>query len=291
MLTGKTAIVTGGSKGIGFAIAKELSTQGAAVIICSRTDRELNNAVDKLSLMLRNKLSGPGKKVFGMVADVSRFTDCQRLVEFAHSATGRINILINNAGIFGPVGLLETNDPDSWKDILAINILGAVYCSKLAIPYMKKRGAGKIINLAGAGVGGPKSLPRLTAYYTSKAGVVSFTESLAAELQDENIQVNAIAPGAVASDLTLNLLKLDKFLLGEEMYRTLKQLQEQGGTPPELAAKLVAFLASKNSDHITGRLLSAKWDTIEELKKAGTFTQNLYRLRRVDNRMFFEKKE
>lgn len=156
---------------------------------------------------------------------------------------------------------------------------------------MKKQGAGKIINLAGAGVGGPKPLPRFSTYYISKAAIVGFTENLAAELETENVQVNAISPGAVASDLTLGLLKLDKSLVGEDMYQTSKQLEEQGGTPPELAAKLAAFLASEEANHITGRLLSAKWDSIEELKKKDIFTQNLYRLRRIDNIIFSEKRE
>lgn len=283
MLKERTAIITGGSRGIGFAIAKELSSQGTNIVICSRTEKQLSDAVDALS--------GTDKKAFGIVVDVSNFSDCQELIEFAHSQTGRIDILVNNAGVFGPVGLLETNDPNDWKDTLAINVLGAVYCSSLVIPYMKKQGAGKIINLAGAGVGGIKLLPRFSAYYTAKTAVVGFTETLAAELATENIQVNAISPGAVASELTLGLLKLDKAQVGEEMYQTSKQLQERGGTPPELAAELVVFLASKDADHITGRLLSAKWDPIEELQKKDTLTQNLYRLRRIDDRIFFEKKE
>ncbi len=281
MLKGKTAIITGGSRGIGFAIAKEISSQGANVVICSRNQEELNKAVEKLSTK--------GNKVFGLAADVSCFNDCEKLVNFVHSKTNRIDILINNAGIYGPIGLLETNDPKAWIDVLSINVLGVVYCSKLVIPYMKKQGAGKIINLAGAGVGSSKPLPRFSGYYTSKAAIASLTENLASELQTENIQVNAIAPGGVASDLNLNLLKLDKSVVGEEMYQTAKLLKEQGGTPPELAAKLVAFLVSKSADHITGRLLSAKWDPIEELPKSDAFTQNLYRLRRIDNRSFFEK--
>lgn len=283
MLKERTAIVTGGSRGIGFAIAKELASLGADVVICSRTEGQVNDAVDKLA--------SEGKRVFGIVADVSQFGDCQKLIAFAYSQTGRIDILINNAGVFGPIGLLETNDPEGWKDVLAINILGVVYCSKLAIPYMKKQGSGKIINLAGAGVGGPNPLPRFSAYYTTKTAIAGFTQTLAAELAPHNIQVNAISPGAVASELTLGLLRLDRSVVGEEMYQTSQQLQEQGGTPPELAAALVAFLASERSDHITGRLLSAKWDLIEELDKVDTFTSNQYRLRRIDNRMFLEKKE
>lgn len=283
MSLNKNAVITGGARGIGFAITQELVNLGTKVVICSRTRSDLQKA-----LLILNRKS---EVAYGIICDVSKLNDCQKLIEFAHSQTGRIDILVNNAGVFGPVGLLETNDPDNWKDALAINVLGAVFCSKLAIPYMKKQGAGKIINLAGAGVGGSKPLPRFSSYYVSKVAVVGFTENLAAELETENIQVNAISPGAVTSDLTLGLLKLDKSLVGEEMYQISKQLQEQGGTPPELAAKLVAFLVSNKADHITGRLLSAKWDTVEELQKEDTFTQDLYRLRRIDNRNFFEKEE
>lgn len=282
MLSGKVAIVTGGSRGIGFAISKELSDQGAEVIICSRTEEQVKGAVEKLS--------SPKKKAHGITTDVSLFEDCQKLIDFAYSQHQRIDILVNNAGIFGPVGPLETNDPDEWEKALAINVLGAVYCSMLVIPFMKKQGGGKIINLAGAGVGGVQPIPRFSAYRSSKAAVVAFTENLAAELQADNIQVNVIAPGAVASELTLGLLKIDKSLVGEEMHQTSKYLQEQGGTPPELAAKLVTFLVSNEADHITGRLLSAKWDKIGNLMKEGKLTQNLYRLRRVDNEMFFENK-
>ncbi len=282
MLKGRTAIVTGGSRSIGFAIAKELSDQGSDIIICSRTQSELDGAVKKLSYS--------GRKIFGVACDVSVFEGCQRLIKFTHSQTGRIDILVNNAGIFGPVGPLEINDPEDWKKALEINLLGAVYCSMMVIPYMKKQGSGKIINLAGAGVGGIKPLSRFSAYRTSKTAVVGFTENLAAELQSENIQVNAISPGAVASDLTLGLLKMDRSLVGEDMHKTSKKLQKEGGTSPELAAKLVAFLVSDGANHITGRLLSAKWDKIEDLESLEVSDQNLYRLRRVDNELFVEKK-
>lgn len=281
MLRGKIAVITGGSKGIGFAIAKELITAGVTVIICSRNGKELKLAVKKLS----NKK----RKAFGIVADISKYSDCQRLIDYAYSKYKRIDILVNNAGTFGPIGLLETNDSKDWEKVMAINILGAVFCSKLVIPIMKKQGSGKIINLAGAGVGSTRALPRFSGYYASKAAVVAFTENLAVELKDDHIQVNAISPGAVASELTLNLLHLNKSQVGEDMYQTSKQLKAEGGTPPKLAGKLVVFLASQDSDHITGRLLSAKWDKIETLKKLSFSDKNKYRLRRIDGQLFSEK--
>lgn len=281
MLKGKVAIVTGGSRGIGFAIAKELTEIGAEVIICSRNQDQLNEAVSKLSTT--------SKSAFGIVADVSQFADCQKLIDFAYSKKEKINILVNNAGIFGPIGLFETNDPKSWEEVLAINVLGAAYCSKLVIPYMKKQGGGKIINLAGAGVGSPHVHPRFSGYYTSKSAIAGFTETLAEELKEDNIQVNAIAPGAIASELQFALLKMDKSLVGDNMYQTAQELLEQDVIPLKKAAKLAAFLAQGKANHITGRLLSSKWDQIEQLAKVERFTQNQYRLRRIDNKKFFEK--
>ena len=156
---------------------------------------------------------------------------------------------------------------------------------------MKKQGSGKIINLAGAGVGSPKSHPRFSGYYTSKSAIAGFTETLAEELKEDNIEVNAIAPGAIASELQFALLKMDKTLVGENMYKTAEQLLEQDVIPLKIAAKLAAFLASEKADHITGRLLSSKWDSIEQLAEVEGFTQNRYRLRRIDNKNFFEKSD
>src|SRR3989344_908490 len=116
MLEGKIAIVTGGVRGIGFAIAEELADQGAEVVICSRNKAQVNEAVKNLNIH--------GKKAYGKVVDVSSFENCQQLIEFAYSINKRIDILVNNAGIFGPVGLVETNSPEDWKKVLDINILG-----------------------------------------------------------------------------------------------------------------------------------------------------------------------
>lgn len=282
MAKGKTAIVTGGTRGIGFAIAKEMLRVGIAVVICSRNKKQLKDAV--------KELSSNGQKAYGVVADVSNFNDCKKLIKFALSKTGRIDVLVNNVGTFGPIGFLETTNPKEWESVWRTNVLSSVFLSKLAIPIMRKNGGGKIINIAGAGAGGPRALPRFSAYYTTKTAVVALTQNLAGELESKNIQVNAVSPGSVASELTLSLLKLKKSQVGEDMYKTSSQLKKEGGMPPELTAKLVAFLSSKESDHITGRLLSAKWDNIAKLKKRKKLGQSLYKLRRIDNDLFSEKK-
>lgn len=283
MLAERRAIVTGGARGIGFAIANELVSQGAQVVICSRTKEQVDDAVKELSK------SG---KAFGTTADVSNFEDCQKLIDFALKKLGKIDILINNAGTYGAVGLIEDVDIKKWGSALLVNVIGAANCIKLAVPYMKKNGGGKIINLAGAGIGGSNVLPRMSAYFASKGGIVALTESLAAEfkIENTNIQINAIAPGAVASDLNMDLLKLDKSVLGEEMHQMLTKLKEEGGTPLDLTARLILFLISKDADHISGRLLSAKWDPIERLEQEKELGPNKYRLRRVDNELILEKK-
>lgn len=281
MLKERAAIVTGGSRGIGFAIARELTNQGVNVVICSRTEDQLDNAI--------SQLNEGSKKAFGITADVSKFEDCRKLIAFTLEKMGRIDILVNNAGTFGPIGFLETNKPEEWQSVVSINILGAVYCAKLVIPQMKKQGGGKIINLLGAGVGGTKTMPRFNAYFATKTAIAGFTECLAAELEPFNIQVNAISPGAVASDLTLGLLDLPREQVGEEMYQTSQKLKENG-TPLGLATDLVRFLASSESDGVTGRLISAKWDDYPSWSGKKIDSGNLYRLRRIDNNMFTEKK-
>lgn len=282
MLSGKKAIVTGGARGIGLAITKELIKKKVTVVICSRTESELNEAAEKLNTT--------GKNVYAFVADVSDTNDCKNLMNFSNKVLGGIDILVNNAGVYGPIGLLEENDFDLWYKAMQINLLAAVYLSRAILPIMKKNGKGKIINLCGSGVGGPRSLPRFSAYFTSKIAIAGFTENLGEELKDYNIQVNCVSPGGVNTKLTDYLINCGPKKAGQEMYASALNQKKSGGTPAELVAKLVAFLSSNKSDHITGRFLSAKWDNIEKLSKNVKLSANIYRLRRIDDILFYEKK-
>lgn len=283
MLSGKKAIVTGGARGIGLAITKELVKQGVKVVICSRTPKELENAVRELSAAKRN--------VYAFVADVSDKADCNKLIDFSNHVLGGIDILVNNAGIYGPIGPLEENSFDLWSKTIQINLLGTVYLSREVLPIMKKCGSGKIINLCGSGVGGPKSLPQFSAYFTSKIAVAGFTESLAEELKNYNIQVNCVSPGGVYTKLTDYLLNAGPKNAGQEIYEDALKQKRNGGTPAQLVAKLVVFLSSGKSDRITGRFLSAKWDNIEKLAKKNKLSANIFRLRRIDNILFYEKNQ
>ena len=283
MLLDKNAVITGGARGIGFAIAKELVNQGAKVVICSRTKAQLQEAL----LNLNEK----GKVAYGLVADVSNISDCKKLIKFARNKFKKIHILVNNAGIYGPIGPFERVNLEDWQQALQINFMGMVYCSYLVIPLMEKSKGGKIINLCGAGVGG-NSLPRFSAYFTSKFAIAGFSEVLAEELKEKNIQVNSISPGGVNTYLNEYLLKQGPKKSGKKMYEQALNQKKTGGTPPEPAAALVAFLSSDQANHISGRLLSAKWNLPKDLKKVKLtvkLNSNLYKLRRIDQELFYEK--
>lgn len=281
MLSGKGAIVTGGSRGIGLAIVKEFINQRAKVVICSRTKSDLKRAL--------KELNANGRVAYGKICDVSNFGDCKKLIKFAQSKLTRIDILVNNAGIYGPIGLFENLNLKDFQKTIEINLLGMVHCSYLVIPQMAKGGGGKIINLCGAGVGGDKTMPRFSAYFTSKFAVAGFSEVLSDELQEKNIQVNAISPRAVNTYLNEYLIKQGLEKSGREIYENALKQQKEGGTPPELAAQLVAYLSSDKANHISGRLLSAKWNPPEKLKNIKKFSHNLYKLRKIDNEIFYEK--
>lgn len=280
MLAKKTAVVTGGSRSIGFSIAQMLVDLGYKVVICSRTTPEIKAALKLLNT--NNQVA------FGIKTDVSQFSSCQRLFEFAERKLGSVEVLINNAGIYGPIGPIEENSSKFWLQTIKINLLGSVYCAQLAIPLMKQNNSGRIINLCGAGVGGKNPLARFSAYYTSKTAIAGLTEVLAEELKPHNIQVNCIAPGAVISSFTDYLISQGADKAGDAVYQKAILQKETGGDSPKLAANLVSFLISDKAKKLTGCLISAKWDSPKDLRR-DNISPNLYKLRRIDLSNFPEK--
>lgn len=276
----KTAIVTGGVRGVGLAITQQLIKLDYKVVICSRNNLEIRSTL--------NLLNKTKRVAYGIKIDISKFSHCKRLIDFANQKLGQVQVLVNNAGIYGPIGPLENNLPDDWLEAIKVNLLGTVYCSQLVIPQMKKRNYGKIINLCGGGVGGKNPLPRFSAYYTSKMAVAGFTEVLAEEIKDGNVQVNCIAPGAINSFFTDYLIAQGPEKAGEKMYqKTINQLKN-GGDSLQLVRELVTFLVSDKALHLSGCLLSAKWDTPESLEnKSISFSH--FKLRRIDQNGFIER--
>ena len=188
-LQGKTAVVTGGSKGIGYAIAEALAAAGADVVISARHEEEVQQAARTLSDQ------NPGT-VAGVVCDVRKIEDVQRMIAFAVDRFGGLDVLINNAGVggFAPVDQMA---PDKWHQIIETNLNGVYYCCHEAIPHMRERGGGWIINIAS--LAGKNPFAGGAAYNASKFGLVGFSEALMLDVRQDDIRVNYIMPGSVAT--------------------------------------------------------------------------------------------
>jgi NAD(P)-dependent dehydrogenase (short-subunit alcohol dehydrogenase family) len=266
-LQGRNAIITGGSQGLGLEIARTFVREGANVLICARDEAMLQRAASDLNVTYET-------------ADVSRELDCARVVNRAVEAFGSIHILVNNAGIHGPKGRIEDVDWPEWVHAIEINLLGSVLMCRNVLPHMRRQRYGKIIQLSGGGA--TKPLPRMSAYAASKAAIVRFTETLAEEAADDHIDVNAVAPGALNTRLLDDMLGAGAENLGEGMIQRLVEQKANGGAPLDRAAELCAFLASAESDGITGRLISAIWDPWEQLARhRDELRGDVYTLRRI----------
>lgn len=276
MLDGRAAVVTGASQGLGLAVAGAFAAEGADVLICSRGEEALDKARTSLSVCTRT-----GRRVLASVADVSRPDDSERLVSTALDAFGRLDALVNNAGVYGPMGLLEDVDWGDWARAVEINLLGTVLPCRAALPHMKNAGRGKIINLSGGGATAP--MPRISAYAASKAAVVRFTETLAEEVRSDGIDVNAVAPGALNTRLLEQVLSAGADKVGADYYRKSVKQKEEGGASMDRAAALCVFLASAESDGLTGKLISAVWDPWDTLSTHATALghSDIYTLRRI----------
>lgn len=271
-LKDKVAIVTGAGRGIGKAIALAFSREGASVVVVSRTLTEVTETASEVQAL--------GCRALPMKVDVSDREEVENMVSSVLQQFEKLDILVNNAGVQPPIGPVTENDPDQWLKTVIINLGGTFLCSRAVLPVMMKRRQGKIINLSGGGATSPR--PYFTAYAVSKTAVVRFTETLAEEVKAYNIQVNAIAPGAVNTRMLEEVIAAGE-IAGATALDGARRQMETGGTPPEKAAALVVFLASNESNGLTGRLISAVWDDwkgmaaqVEEI-----MTSELYTLRRV----------
>lgn len=276
-LEGKTAIITGGNQGLGKVLSRIFWQAGANVLMCARNESMLQSAHREI---LSDEKAGQ-ERLSQLAADVSVEESTARIVEHALKTFGSIDILINNAGVYGPKGTLEEVDWHEWKNALEINLFGPVLMSRAVLPHFKQKGKGKIINLSGGGATAP--LPRLSAYAASKAALVRLSETLAVECADYGIDVNAVAPGALNTRLLDEIIEAGPEKVGKAFYeRSLKQKAE-GGASMETAAALCLYLSSSDSDGITGKLLSSLWDPWATLDKhlEKLRSTDIYTLRRI----------
>ena len=253
------ALITGGSQGLGRAIAEHFLREGANVVICARNKKELSATRDELARKF------PAQKVCARTCDVSDEKLVSGLVAFALRELGSLQALVLNAGIYGPMGPTESVSLDEWRRALDINLFGVLLPCRAVIPHFKKTGRGKIVVLSGGGATNP--LPNISSYAASKAAVVRLAETLAEELKPFHVDVNAIAPGALATRLVDEVLAAGPEKVGAAFFEKNKGWKEKGAVPLELGASLAVYLASAESDRITGKLISAQWDPWKDLQK------------------------
>lgn len=235
-LDGRVAVVTGGSRGIGAAIATLLAERGAAVVVSGRDEDRLKAAV--------KALEGDGHRVLGMVADAARREDAERLVEVAREQFGRLDVLVNNAGITRDALLVRMKD-DDWDRVMETNLRGAFLMTRAAGRVMMRQRSGRIVNITStAGVMGN---PGQANYSAAKAGLIGLTKATARELAHWNILVNAVAPGLIETDMTAAIPAAAREALLAQV-----PLARMGGVQD--VAEMVGFLAGAGAGYITGQV-------------------------------------
>ncbi|KAK7256787.1 hypothetical protein RIF29_30268 [Crotalaria pallida] len=239
-LHGMTALVTGGSRGIGHAIVEELAEFGAAVHICARNQKDIDKCLEEW----KNK----GFNVTGSVCDVITRDQREKLMEIVASIFhGKLNILVNNAGAITSKGITDHTAED-MSNIMGTNFESSYHLSQLAHPLLKASGYGNII--FNSSVAGLKALPAVSVYAASKGAINQFTRNLALEWAKDNIRANAVAPGPVMTPILENFMKsLDEDNLNAMMSRVSRM-----GDPKEISA-LVAFLCLPAASYITGQVI------------------------------------
>ena len=261
-------IITGASRGLGFEIAKKFLQEGHNIAICSRNLKDLHKTSQELKKFNFNR----DQIIYYEDVDISKEVHCDIFVENCIDSFGKIDVLVNNAGVYGPKGKIEDVSNQDWKEAIDINLMGPFYMMKHIIPHMKENKYGKIINLSGGGATNP--LPNISAYAASKTALVRLTESIALECKDYNIGINSIAPGLLDTRLFDEIMEVGAEVVGEEFYNKIKNQEK---TPLSVGADLCLWLASKESDGITGKLISAKWDNYKNFKD---LDDDIYTLKR-----------
>ena len=267
-LDGQVALITGGGRGIGRAIAEELAAAGAAVAVLARSADELNETV--------RRIASRGHKAVAYSADVTDASAVRKTVETVEATLGSIDVLVNNAGTPKPLLPFVETEPEEWWQGMQVNMLGPVICTRFVLPAMVSRRRGRIINISSGG--GTYAIPYFSSYVCSKTALIRFTECLAIECEPYGISVFSISPGTVKTAMAEYSLNSPE---GKKWLPWFRRFFDEGATvPPERPAKLVAQLASGIADKLSGRFLSI-YDDIENLvaHHDDIERQNLYTLK------------
>ncbi len=236
-LTGQTAIVTGAATGIGEAIARRLAKAGAAVAVA---DLNLGGATEVARSIAGN--------AFPLQIDISRSDAADAAVAQVIARRGQIDVLVNNAGIAGKAAPLWEQTDEDWLSVIAVNLLGVVYCTRAVLPHMRSRKYGRVVNIAS--IAGKEGNPNMSPYSATKAAVIGFTKSVGKEVATEGICVNAVAPAVIRTHI------LDQLTPEQVDYMTQRIPMRRTGTTEEIAA-VVHFLASPDCSFVTAQCYDA----------------------------------
>ena len=242
-LNGQVAVITGAGRGIGRAIALAYAREGAKLALAARSEPELQEAVAAVSELAAEAIAVP--------TDVTSQEDSERLARRAVERFGRIDVLVNNAGISGPIGPLQDNDTTDWVNTITVNLTGTFLVCRAVIPVMLEQSRGKIINLSGAGA--TNAWSNMSAYCSSKAAVVRLTEVLAQELDGQGITVNALGPGSVHTSMWDRMTEQAADAGADFIHQLGLRVTSGGGASIDECAELAVWLASDESGALTLR--------------------------------------
>ncbi len=270
-LDGKVALITGGGRGIGQAIARAYAAEGAKLALAARSDAELQETAQSIASQF-------GAPVITVTTDVTDRAQVENAVAHTLRRYHAIDILVNNAGNAGEIGPLWRLDPDRWANTIAVHVLGTFYGCRAAIPPMLKQGSGRIINMSG--VGGPND----TSYDAAKTAIVNLTENLSIELAGSGIAVNAISPGSIHTRMWEEVRDMALAAGDAELYQKGVSVTSGGGASITRAAQLAVLLGSDECDGLSGRLIRAASDPFTDIPANidAIMSSEAYLLRRVN---------
>lgn len=239
-LAGKAAIVTGASRGIGAATARDLAERGVAVVLAARSGAEIEAVAEDIR--------AAGGKAVACVCDVARNADVVNAVETCVSTFGRLDILVNNAGVVEPIARLADSDPEQWSQVVDVNFKGVYYALRAAIPVMVAQGSGTIVNISSGAATSP--LEGWSHYCSTKAAVLMLTMCVDKEYRDKGIRVVGLSPGTVATDMQV--------AIRASGINPVSQLDPSVHIPAEWVARAIAWLCTEEADDLAGTDFSLK---------------------------------